>query len=179
MGLFARHVAARAEVEPEPSPAKPKNYTNTTPTRVDATTPATLGRVALCLIEGYTITKIAHSLGVSVPTARRWVNHPDVQAEMKAAFAERKSAVMRALDGSSLEAITFLRETLNDPVLPTKERIRAAVQLLDRGGVPRGMRIDVHTPVTGVTSDALDVSKLTDKEVEAAALVILARRGLV
>lgn len=134
-------------------------------------------RVATLLIAGKTYTEIAAEMAIDIKEIRAIALIPRVREVVKATFAERRSAMVRALDGATLEALRYLRETLADPMATTKERIKCATELLDRGGLPRGVKLDIHNRDTGTTIEIENVNALSDAEIEDAARLALERRG--
>lgn len=136
-----------------------------------------LERVAEGMIAGKTIAEIARDMQVPREAVRSAAKHPEVVSAIRATFEQRRNAAARELDAGACEAVRFLRESMNDTTNTTKERIRCAVELLDRGGFGRGVRIDVHNNDTGSAIEIDDVSALTDEQIEEAARIALERRA--
>jgi hypothetical protein len=136
-------------------------------------------RVAEGLIAGRTIAELARELALPRDAVRAAAKHPEVVASIRATFEQRRNAAARELDAGTFEAVRFLRTTLNDNMASTKERIKCAVELLDRGGFARGVKIDVHNTDTGTTIEIDDISALSDEQIEDAARLALARRARV
>lgn len=178
MGLWARHANAKLPSEyaastPEPSAGA-----------AERGRPATQGadqvrreRVAELLVAGLTVREIAATVGVHPQTAYRLARDPEVVASIRATFEQRRNAAARELDAGTFEAVRYLRKVLGDEMATTKERIRCAVELLDRGGIPRGVKLDIHNNDTGTSIEIDDVSALSDEQIEAAARVALERRA--
>lgn len=134
-------------------------------------------RVAELLIAGNTIREIAAELRIDRSQASALSRDPLVVAEIQAAFAARRNALARTLDAATFEAVALLRAVLNGPENTTKERIKAATEILDRGGVPRGVKLDIHNADTGTAITIDDVTQLTDTELAEVARLALERRG--
>lgn len=160
MGLWARHTRDRNGEA-----------------RHEATARVRKERTAELLVSGATIKEIAAELGVHPGTAYAIARDPDVVASIRATFEQRRNAAARELDAGTFEAVRYLRRTLGDTMATTKERIKCAVELLDRGGIPRGVKLDIHNNDTGTSIEIDDVSALTDEQIEAAARVALERRA--
>ena len=145
-------------------------------TRVEAT-PAMIGRLTVLLVAGKTYAEAADDLGVTKGAVSALAVKAEVRDAVKQAFEQRRNAVARELDGATLEALRYLRATLGDTLATTKERIKCATELLDRGGFPRGVKLDIHNESTGTTIEIENVNALTDAEIEIAARAALERRA--
>jgi hypothetical protein len=165
MGIFSRAQSARMD--------KPNEQ------RELSALPAKCERVAERLIIGKTIAEIASDLAMTREEVRSVARRAETIAIVKSVFEQRRNAASRELDAGTLEAIRYLRDTLNDTTATTKERIKCAVELLDRGGFARGLKVDIHNNETGNTIEIEDLSALTDEQIEEAARVALERRARV
>ena len=171
MGLYATHTRGRTPATyavGHPSKANPRS--NQGPALVYKE------KVAELLIQGKTQREIAQALGFHVSTAHALCRDPDVVASIRATFEQRRNAVARELDAGVFEAVRFLRNAMNDSMNTTKERTRCAIEILDRGGIPRGVRLDIHNADTGTTVEIDDTSALGDDEIEALAREVMKRR---
>lgn len=132
--------------------------------------PATRARALDLLAEGELVSVVAATVGVDVKTVRAWAESPEGQERLAQAEKAREdarraieegraagaAAAKKLLVESTVEAAQVLQAALTHkrPYV----RIRAAVQILDRAGVPRTEKIE-----TG-EGDEWDLSRFTDDE---------------
>lgn len=119
-------------------------------------------------LAGYTPEETAEALGVPVERVRGELRTPSIFRRLSDARVERRGAAAQVLDVAVLEAVRLLREVVNDPMAASRDRIKAATEILDRAGVERGVRLSVEGE-----HHARPVEQLADAELEA-----LARRVL-
>ena len=101
-------------------------------------------RMIQAMLEQPTIAKAANSIGISISTAWRIMNTPEFQDEFLQA---REDAVLlghaRLQVGANAAAATLVKLML-DPTVPPATRLRAAQEVLDRGG--RTLRNEINNP---------------------------------
>lgn len=132
--------------------------------------PAVRLRALDLLAEGELMSTVADVVGVDVTTVRAWAASEEGQHRLAAAERVRE-AIRAAEEKGRVEGATAAKRVLvESTVLAAKVlkdalthkrpyvRIRAAVQILDRAGVPRTEKIE-----TG-EGDEWDLSRFTDDE---------------
>jgi hypothetical protein len=101
-------------------------------------------RLVQAMLEQPTIAKAADSIGISRATAWRIMQTPEFQDEFLQA---REDAVLlgqaRLQLGANAAAATLMKLML-DPIVPPATRLRAAQDVLDRGG--RTLRNEINNP---------------------------------
>ncbi len=113
------------------------------------------------LARGETIINVANTLGVGRETIRTWRDSPDGQAYLQKVRRDREQAYTDAAEDAKRSLREGLWKATNvlidmlDSDMPN-ERMRAALEVLDRSGVLRGEQLHV----TG----GVDLSKLSDEE---------------
>ncbi len=119
-------------------------------------------------LAGYTPEETAQALGVPAARVRGELRTPSIFRQLSEARAERRGAAAQVLDVAVLEAVRLLREVVNDPMAASRDRIKAATEILDRAGVERGVRLAVEGE-----HHARPVEALADAELEALARKVL------
>jgi len=74
-------------------------------------------------------------LGVHRSTCWRWLQQPEIRAELRRQREERIAAVREELAATALEATRYLRSLVQDDAQPPPIRLRAACAVLDRAGL--------------------------------------------
>lgn len=117
---------------------------------------------------GYTPEETAEALGVPAARVRQELRTPSIFKQLSEARVERRNAAAAVLDVAVLEAVRLLREVVNDPMAASRDRIKAATEILDRAGVERGVRLAVEAD-----TNARPLEALADHELEALARKVL------
>ena len=119
-------------------------------------------------VAGYTPEEAAEALGVPAARVRSELRTPSIFKQLSEARAERRNAASAVLDVAVLEAVRLLREVVNDSMAASRDRIKAATEILDRAGVERGVRLAVEGD-----NAARPLEALADHELEALARKVL------
>lgn len=101
------------------------------------------GQAILLLIEGHSPRRIAERVGVDRVTLWRWRQTPEFLAEYERQRAEALDTGMRTLQAAVGAATRALVEIAIDTEAERRDRIRAAVEILDRVGLVSTSRVEV------------------------------------
>ena len=78
----------------------------------------------------------AKKVGIEVQTLREWLRTNEEFKEVLNEFTNVALAEMRSeLIGASREALIVMRDIMKDDAVDAKERIKAAVEVMDRAGI--------------------------------------------
>jgi transposase len=114
---------------------------------------------------GATLREAAKQAGAGERTVQTWVTQPSFRAEVAALQSERRKAAEDFLQAEIANSLAVLRELRDDPETEGTTRLRAATELLDRAGLTKVDRSEVHVTQTQDVSDD-DI----DKELQRVAL---------
>jgi len=117
------------------------------------------------LAEGLTVSAVAREVGVDRTSVRTWRDSIEGQRELDDARKARSAAFDDAAEQSRRilrEAAPLAAQRLRDRLASTVpfEAVTAAEAILARVGVPRASKVE------NVGGNGLDLSRLTDKELE-------------
>lgn len=130
------------------------------------------------LAERHSVAGTARILGVRKSTIQRWRDHPEAQRRLAAARAARDAAFLDAIEDSRRilrEAIAHATQRVVDLLDdPSPEiRLRAALAIQDRAGLPSVARAEVTAAVT----TGPDLGRLSVEQLEALRDLAEAARG--
>ena len=83
------------------------------------------------IVAGHAPEDAAATLGISMRTLRRYLASDEIAAELRAAFRERLTTLLRASLGAAPEALRTLREVARDRTAPEHARVAAARAVLE------------------------------------------------
>lgn len=132
-----------------------------TPDRVNPSE-AVKARAMRLLVSGESLSRVAELVEVSRPTVRAWRDSPegqrllrDARAEYDREFKDTVSEARTMLKSLAQRAVEVLDEDLTSE--DADIRHKAAKTILDRVGLPRTERLEIH-------EERLDLSSLSDTE---------------
>lgn len=119
--------------------------------------------VVRLLAMGLKNTEIAEQLGCTAQSISIIANSPVAQARVSELQAERDESVVdvrNQIRSLAPRAIELYREVLEGEHIDIKQRLHAADQILDRGGVPRETSAKIEAAVSHhITEDSLALIK--------------------
>lgn len=118
-------------------------------------------------LAGLTGRQIAARLEVTEFTVSDWLQEPWVRAQIEAGRKETVTATVEAAREfarlHTLEALETMVGLMRDPSVPESTRRLAAAELLDRGGVEAGTRLEHGGKIEG-GEPVPDLSKLSTEQ---------------
>lgn len=120
------------------------------------------------IANGATAKEAAERAGCSERSASRWTAEPAFRAELAEIQKARREEAEQFLASEIRKSLTTMRELRDDPDVESSVRLRASVELLDRVGVVKTDRSEVH-----LHQHAEDVS---DEEIDQELARIQAKR---
>lgn len=88
-------------------------------------------RAIKALMTEPSVKKAAKAAGISEATLHRWLGEPEFSAALRRARGQLLEGVLTVLQGAAEEAVTVLREIMNEKLSPPPARVRAARSVLD------------------------------------------------
>jgi hypothetical protein len=109
------------------------------------------------LLSGALVKEAAETARVREDTVSKWLALPHFAEALAEGRRERLAGVHRRIGDLTPEAVEVLGAIMHDGKARNMDRIRAAIALLDRGGVVKGVRVEVSggVAVSGATPDAV------------------------
>ena len=127
-----------------------------------------LKAVELLVVGELTGKQIAERLGIDASILSRWRNHDRAFMREVKQQSQLKIADGSAKIGASLsEAVDLLLTTMRDVSVDPAIRVKCAVEILDRGGLPRKAAVDITISEAEIDDSELgDLADLTAEELE-------------
>ena len=109
------------------------------------------------LIAGASLVEAAKAAGTRPDTVSKMLARPHFAKQLEDARRERRERVARKIEGAIPDAIDTLVDIMRNTGARDMDRIRAATALLDRGGIVKGVKVEVSGEVaaSSTTPDRL------------------------